>query len=84
MIRTINYTVVKATGVKVTEGVAQTFDLGTMSYTGRRKSKKAIENHFASEMEEYGADVLVYEEKEIEKKFELSLEDFLAVATEIE
>lgn len=82
--RTIKLRQVEATAIGIVDGEVQTIKLRNFIYTGRKMSKTAIEKEYSADVEDCGLSQLVYEEKEIEEVYEITLEKFLANATLIE
>lgn len=81
--RTIRETTVYAKVVAVENGEVVTKDLTPITYTGRKKTEGGLRREFASQLEDKSAQILINGEKENERYFQCSVEDFMEIAEEV-
>jgi len=83
MKRTIRVTRIKACAMSVEGGQPISRELETIDYTGRKLTDVGMQKLFKSQLKN-GETVFIVSSDDIEKTYELSLEDFIKYATLVE
>lgn len=84
MRKTVNFTKVNAKAIGILNGKPECKELLPYIYNGRKLSKTALEKMYSVQLKESGLQALVFGTEEIQKTYEFSLEDLIAISTEVE